>query len=83
MVFWQGKRKEKMRDHIKPINESRKEFAIIQLDKLGIELTDEDDAEINFEWKGKTVKFFPYTGWHTGKSIKDGRGLQNLLKQLK
>ena len=29
------------------------------------------------------VKFFPYSGWHTGKSIKDGRGIENLLKQLK
>lgn len=32
---------------------------------------------------GHAVMHYPFTGWHTGKSIKDGRGIQNLLKQLK
>ena len=41
------------------------------------------DKSFEFNFKGQPVKFFPYSGWHTGKSIKDGRGLQNLLKQLK
>lgn len=38
---------------------------------------------IEFEYKGHIVKYFPYSGWATGKTIKDGRGLDNLLKQLK
>lgn len=38
---------------------------------------------LSFEYKGATVKFFPFTGWHTGKTIKDGRGLNRLLKQIK
>lgn len=38
---------------------------------------------IEFEYKGSIVKFFPYTGWATGKTIKDGRGINNLIKQLK
>ena len=66
----------------KQIEEERKEFAIIHLEKIGIDFTYEDDSELRFDWKGKEVKFFPYSGWHTGKSIKDGRGLKNLLKQL-
>ena len=37
---------------------------------------------INFQFKGHNVSYFPYSGWATGKTIKDGRGLQNLLKQL-
>lgn len=41
------------------------------------------DKSFEFNFKGNPVKYFPYSGWHTGKSIKDGRGLQNLLKQLK
>jgi hypothetical protein len=54
-----------------------------ELTKLGLEITFEVDAVIHFVYKGETIKYFPYTGWHTGKGIKDGRGLKNLLKQLK
>lgn len=38
---------------------------------------------IEFEYKGHIVKYFPYSGWATGKTIKDGRGLMNLINQLK
>lgn len=37
---------------------------------------------ISFDYNGHQVVYYPYSGWATGKSIKDGRGLQNLLKQL-
>ena len=39
--------------------------------------------ELQFEYKGSVVKFYPYTGWASGKTIKDGRGLDHLLNQLK
>lgn len=65
------------------ITEQRKEYAIIELEKLGYELTYEDDDEINISYKGKTVSIFPYSGWFQGKSVKKGRGIKNLLKQLK
>ena len=38
---------------------------------------------LQFEFKGSTVRFFPYTGWFSGKAVKDGRGLNNLLKQIR
>ena len=38
---------------------------------------------LQFDFKGSLVRFFPYTGWFSGKTIKDGRGLNNLLKQMK
>lgn len=57
--------------------------AIEAIEKLGIKITYRDKTKINFWFKGSAVHFFPYSGWHTGKSIKDGRGLKNLLKQLK
>lgn len=41
------------------------------------------DKMIEFEYKGHSIKYFPYSGWATGKTIKDGRGLNNLIKQLK
>ena len=52
------------------------------IDKLGLSVIHEDEKKIIFTYKGSPVQYFPYSGWHTGKSIKDGRGLQNLLKQL-
>jgi hypothetical protein len=42
-----------------------------------------DETTICFTYDGHQVKFFPYSGWHTGKSIKDGRGIEKLLAQLK
>lgn len=42
-----------------------------------------DKSIICFLWKGEKITFYPYSGWATGKGIVDGRGLKNLLKQLK
>lgn len=40
-------------------------------------------SEINFKAiDGSNIKYFPYSKWATGKAIKDGRGLHNLLKQI-
>lgn len=51
------------------------------LKKRGIVFV-ENGKCLKFVHQGKEVKFYPYSGWHTGKTIKDGRGLCNLLKQL-
>lgn len=59
------------------------EQAVEKLAELGINAVRIDDHELEFEYKGKTVSYFPYSGWATGQSIKDGRGLDNLLNQLK
>ncbi len=62
----------------------RVDYAIGQLHSLGIKsVFVEKDKCLVFQYKGHNVKFFPYSGWHTGKSIQDGRGIQKLLKQLK
>ena len=37
---------------------------------------------VTFQFKGNQIKYFPYSEWVSGKGIKDGRGLHNLLKQL-
>lgn len=50
--------------------------------ELGYEIIYEDSAKIIFEYKGSKVHFYPYSGWHSGKTIKDGRGLQKLLSQV-
>lgn len=61
----------------------RMNTAIIELDRVGILEFDADDTTIKFMFNGNQITFFPYSGWHHGKGIKPGRGLQNLLKQLK
>lgn len=52
------------------------------LEGLGYSLTFEGADRVEFEHEGHTVRFWPYSGWHSGKTIKDGRGLKRLLNQL-
>ena len=66
------------------VQAERMDYAINKLIEHDIEFTALDAATIEIDnHNGFKIHFFPYTGWHTGKGIKDGRGLQNLLKQLK
>lgn len=53
-----------------------------ELENIGIKITYEDDTQLRFMHNGHQVVFFPYSGWHTGKSIKDGRGFKKLFNQL-
>lgn len=61
----------------------RMRTAINEIQRLGLRITNSSDKMIEFEYKGNDIKYYPYSGWATGKTIKDGRGLDNLLKQLK
>jgi hypothetical protein len=61
----------------------RVEEAKEEITKLGFEITYENDKRIEFIFKDEKVMFYPYSGWFTGKSVQDGRGLQNLLIQIK
>lgn len=62
---------------------SRLEFAKETFEKEGIKFVQLPQGKFEIEHKGETVVFWPYTGWHSGKSITDGRGIKNLIKQLK
>lgn len=61
----------------------RMNFAIDEITKLGYKIVVETNTMLSFEYNGSMVHFYPYSGWHTGKSIKDGRGINNLLNQIK
>lgn len=61
----------------------RIETTVNKLTELGINIVDVDNTTVCFIWKGHKCKMFAYSGWHCGKTIKNGRGLDNLLKQLK
>lgn len=61
----------------------RMQFAINCIKHLGHEITFQNERELRFLFKGEEIKLFPYSGWHSGKSIVDGRGIEKLLKQIK
>lgn len=54
-----------------------------KLESMGYDISTCDKTKITFFYKNERIMFYPYSGWHSGKSIKDGRGFENLLKQLK
>ncbi len=54
-----------------------------RLESLGFVVGQADDTKLMFDYKDSPVTFFPYSGWHTGKTINDGRGFWHLLDQLK
>lgn len=61
----------------------RIEYCIKILESKGFNIIEQNNTYITFKYKNSIIKHFPYSGWHTGKNIKDGRGFKNLLKQLK
>ena len=62
----------------------RVEYAFNEITALGYTCRyDDGNKRITFDFKGHTVMFYPYKGWFSGKTVKDGRGLINLLKQIK
>ena len=60
----------------------RLEYTLAQLQEMDIEIVDYNKTTIFFKFKGEKCTFFPYSGWHTGKTIQDGRGWSKLRKQL-
>ena len=69
-------------DRQKSLEPKRIDYAVEQIAALGYKVIARDKTSIKFIHKGKTITFYPYSGWATGASIKDGRGLKNLLSQL-
>ena len=71
---WKGRRSELISE--------RMAHAKKKIGKAGFAFTCPDDLTIAFRYKCEIVRFYPYTGWFTGKTVHDGRGLQNLLNQI-
>ena len=67
----------------KTLSPVRMNYALGELNKLGLAVTKHSETEIRFTWKGSVIKLFPYSGWFTGKTVTDGRGIRKLLNQLK
>ena len=43
---------------------------------------DKENKCIHFLFHGNTITVWPYTGWFSGKGIKDGRGTKKLFRQI-
>lgn len=50
---------------------------------MGYNVEQPDPRTLRFMHKGSPVTLYPYTGWFTGKTVTDGRGIHNLIRQLK
>jgi hypothetical protein len=46
----------------------------ILLEQMGYKVDIMGNTTLVFFHNNHKVMFYPYSGWHTGKSIKDGRG---------
>lgn len=53
------------------------------LEELGFNVVSNGETRLDFMFNGSKVSLYPYSGWHSGKTIKDGRGFSKLLKQIK
>lgn len=60
----------------------RMQFAKESLRMMGFMPVDYSNVEIRIQYKGSVIRIFPYSGWFTGKTVEDGRGIHNLIKQL-
>lgn len=63
-------------------SQNRMERAVKIISNMGYTIDYRDEKMLQFKHKGEVVTYYPYKGWATGKSIKDGRGLINLISQL-
>lgn len=53
-----------------------------KLEQLGFVISYKDHNRLEFMFEGNKITFYPYSGWHSGKGIEDGRGFNNLLTQV-
>ncbi len=67
----------------KELEPQRLKRAKAAIKERGYVVTEVDPTHLQFKHRGKTVNYWPYSGWATGQTINDGRGLSNLIKQLK
>lgn len=58
-------------------------YAKNSLIMMGFNVCYEDKTSIEFVYKGNIIKLFPYSGYFNGKGIKAGRGIKDLIQQIK
>lgn len=69
-------------DYQKKIEAERLAYCKSLLIAAGFDITKETEIELHFKFKNETIRLFPYSGWFTGKSVIDGRGIKKLMEQI-
>ena len=55
----------------------------VVVDYFEFEVVKEDNIEFVFMYNGKRITYYKKRNWFSGKGVTDGRGAENLIKQLK
>ena len=70
-------------DRQKKLEPKHIQYAKDKITAFGYEIMEENATTLKFMYNGSVVTLFPYSGWHTGKTINDGRGISKLIKQIR
>lgn len=70
------------RERQQELQPGRVDYARTRLEALGYPVTEVNATTLQFTFRGSPVTLYPYSGWFTGRTITDGRGIKNLLKQI-
>lgn len=76
-----AKRSEEWKRRRSEVLPGRLDWAKKRFAQAGIPLVKESDMALIVRVRCHNVTYYPFTGWFFGKGIKDGRGLENLIKQ--
>ena len=60
----------------------RLKYCLGELEQNGFVITYKDYSRLEFMFEGSKITLWPYSGWFSGKGIKDGRGFKNLMEQI-
>lgn len=69
-------------DRQKELTPKRIQYAEDRIRALGLDIISMDANKIVFSYRQEAITLYVYSGWYTGRGIKDGRGIDNLIKQL-
>lgn len=62
---------------------SRWQYILRELKEKGYDPQEDNENKcIRFLFHDNTITVWPYTGWFSGKRIKDGRGTKKLFRQI-
>lgn len=67
------------REHVFP---GRADYAKKRLREIGITRITEEGYTLVFDYKGRKIRYSPFTGGYTGKGLEPGKGLENLIKKI-
>ena len=70
------------RERQQELQPGRVDYARTRLEALGYPVTEVNATTLQFIFRGSPVTLYPYSGWFTGRTVTDGRGIKNLLKQI-